>query len=359
MENANTSAVLKNLRQQAYWCGELGSRFTCLLLLKAAEDVKTGGPVARLFGGWTGNPATDAAALRLAGALHAAVLTGRDPALAALYPAASPDWSMENVWPAALDFLRREEDWVRGFLQSPPQTNETGRAMGLAAAFMWLAARAPQPFHLLELGSSAGLNLNWDAFRYKYEPWGRAQGDGPVIPTRINGGPLPEWRDIAIASRAGCDQNPFDIRDMEARLRLRAYVWPDQTARLERLDAAIALALARDTGIERADAADWIATKLSGPLPQGTTVVYHSVFLQYPPRAVRDAIAAAIETAGDGAAPAAQLAWVRFEPAAVIGARSDSGQGMVLNVVRWDGAGRTETTLADVDPHGRFMEWRG
>jgi hypothetical protein len=25
--------------------------------------------------------------------------------------------------------------------------------------------------------------------------------------------------------------------------------------------------------------------------------------------------------------------------------------------VRWNGGGRTETTLADVDPHGRTMTW--
>lgn len=358
MDSASRTAVVKNLRQQAYWCGEFGSRFTCLLLLKAADDFEAGGPVSRLFSGWSGNPMSDAAALRLAGALHAAVLTGRDRELAALYPASDPDWSMDRVWPVAHAFLDREEHWVRDFLTSPPQTNETARSIGLAAAFMGLAQQSPQPFHMLELGASAGLNQNWDAFRYIHAPWGRAQGEGPLISARIEGGPLPEWRDVAIASRAGCDQNPIDIRDPQARLRLRAYIWPDQEARLQRLDAAVALALARDTRIDAADAADWVAAKLAGPLPPGLTVVFHSVFLQYPPCDVRDAIAATIEAAGEVATPAAQLAWVRFEPAAVIGAQSDSGQGMVLNVVRWDGAGRTETTLADVDPHGRFMRWR-
>ncbi len=352
-------AVVKNFRMQAYWCGEFGSRLTCLLLLKAADDIEAGGPVSRLFAGWSGNPMSDAAALRLAGALHAAVLTGRDPALAALYPASNPDWSMDRIWPAALAFLEREEAWVRAFHESPPQTNETGRATGLTAAFMMLAERAPQPFHMLELGASAGLNQNWDAFRYTYAPWGREASIGPLIPTRIEGGSLPGWRDIAVASRAGCDQNPIDIRDPDARLRLRAYIWADQPARLERLDAALDLALARGTVIDKADAAEWVAAKLDAALPPGLTVVYHSVFFQYPPRETRTAITAAIEAAGGLATPDAQLAWVRFEPAPVIGAQSGAGIGMVLNVVHWDGTSRSETTLADVDPHGRFLAWRG
>jgi len=350
-------SVVRNLRQQAYFCGEFGSRFTCLLLLKAADDFEAGGLVSSLLAGHTGNATMDAVALRLAGALHAAVLTGRDPELAALYPASDPDWSMEKIWPVALSFLQREEQWVRDFILSPPQTNETGRSTGLVAGFMWLAQRAPQPFHMLELGASAGLNQNWDAFRFAFEPWGRTEGSGPLIPTRVDRGALPPWRDISIASSAGCDQNPIDIRDPDSRLRLRAYTWADQVQRLERLEAAIDLALTRDTRVDGADAAAWVAAKLEKPLPPGLTVIYHSVFFQYPPQEVRDAITNAIESAGERATPDAQLAWVRFEPVSLPG--GPRGARYVLDVQHWDGAARTGVNLADVDPHGRFLVWRG
>ena len=51
--------------------------------------------------------------LRVAGALHAAALTGRDKALAAEYPEQRLVWSMDRVWPVARAFLEREEGWVR------------------------------------------------------------------------------------------------------------------------------------------------------------------------------------------------------------------------------------------------------
>ncbi len=240
-------------------------------------------------------------------------------------------------------------------MRSPPQTNETGRAAGLASAFMWLADRCPGPFHMRELGASAGLNLNWDRFRFAYAPWARTQGAGPLIPTEVDG-VLPAWRDIAIASRAACDQNPIDPRDPAQQLRLRSYVWADQTARMQRLEDAIALAASSDTRVEKADAAEWTARQLTGDLPEGTTVVYHSIFYQYPPKETRAAIADAIEAAGTHATAERRLAWVRLEPDSVLGATSPPVR-FVVDVIVWDAAGRTRIVLAEADPHGRTLKW--
>jgi hypothetical protein len=328
------SDVGDSFRKQAQWCEAFGSRFMRDLLHAMVT--------------------ANAVSLRVAGALHAAVLTGKDATLAAAYPAAKAGWSMEEVWPLAHAFLMREQAWVTEFMTRPPQTNETGRATGLAAGFLWLAARARQPFHMLELGASAGLNLNWNRFRYAYPPWAREEGDGPLIPTQVTGSP-PAWRDIEIASRAACDANPLDPHREADRLRLAAYVWPDQIARLERLEAAMQIAAASGSKVEKADAAVWVADHLGAP-KAGTTVVYHSVFYQYPPRETRHAIREAIETAGTRATAERQLAWVRFEPESIINNHPGSVR-YILDVVHFDGAARTETTLAIVDPHGRTMEW--
>lgn len=345
--------VLDEMRLQSRFCAEFGSPFTSQLLERAADDIEAGGIVARITEGWPTNPRVDAVSLRFAGALHAAALTGRDAVLAAEYPHRRADWSMDRVWPVAQAFVAREEAWVRDFMQSPPQTNETARSTGLTCGFLWLAQRAPQPFHMIELGASAGLNLNWDRFAYAYAPWGRTKG--PLMPTVITGVP-PAWRDIATASRAACDQNPLDPDNADDRLRLRAYVWADQAARLERLNAAIALA--RETGVkvEKADAAAWVRRRLSGVLPAGTTVVYHSVFLQYPPKSVREDIVATIEEAGARATDDRQLAWISFEPESIIGGPHGSTR-YVLNAVHWRRGQRDEQILATVDPHGRHMTW--
>jgi len=347
--------ILEEFQLQARFCGEFGSPFTAQLLARAAEDIENRSIVARLTEGWPGNPRVDAVSLRFAGALHAAVLTARDNRLAAEYPQARGDWSMDRIWPLAREFLVRDAAWVREFMTSPPQTNETARSTGLACGVLWLAERSPQPFHMLELGASAGLNLSWDLFAYAHPPWGRARISGPRMPTEISGA-APPWRAIEIAARAACDQNPLDAGKPEDQLRLRAYVWADQTARLERLNAALSVAQRAGVTVDRADAAAWVRARLAGELPEGTTVVYHSVFLQYPPREAREAIVAAIEEAGLGATGARRLAWISFEPESIVGGPHGSKR-YVLKAVTWENGRRSDATLAEVDPHGRHMIW--
>lgn len=350
-------SVADEFRRQAHFCGELGSDFIRQILTRGAEDIDAGGIVAKLVADWPGNPAADAVSLRWAGALHAAAITRRDAGLAAEYPSARADWSMDRIWPLATAFLEREEAWVRAFMSSPPQTNETGRAGALACGFMWLAERAPEPFHLLELGASAGLNLNWDRFAYAHPAWDRAHAAGPHIPTVISGDP-PSWRDLAIVSRAACDQNPLDVDNPDHRLRLRAYVWPDQPARLARLAAALDLAREMNVKVEKADAAQWLRSRLARELPEGTTIVFHSVFLQYPPREVREQISTVMAEAGGRTTRAQRLAWLMFEPEALVAGIPGSTR-YVLQAAVWTEGRRSELTLAEVDPHGRHMTWLG
>ena len=345
-----STAVIDHFAEQARFCEVYGSPFMARLLEELARDIAAGGPAADLVADWPRSPRTDALAVRLAGALHAAVLSGRDPALAAEYPAAAPAWDIARVWPLARAFLARERDWVAGFLASAPQTNETRRTIALLAGFLFLAARHDLELEMLELGASAGMNLYWDRFAYRTASWSWGGDRAVQITTEWNGPPPPLDAVPRIRSRAACDLNPIDIRDPAERLRLRAYIWADQTERLARFDAAAALAIASDARVERADAAEWLEARLPRRSPDALTVVYHSVFYQYPRTETRQRIARAIEQAGESAT--APLAWLRLEPEAVLGGPRDSVR-FVVDLVTWPGAERR--TLAITDGHGNFV----
>lgn len=343
--------VLAHFREQARFCEEYGSPFTAALINSAADDIEAGGPTAALVAGWSTNPRADALALRLAGALHAAVLTGRDPALAAVYPAAKPDWRIEDVWPVARAFLAREPAWAAAFMRSPPQTNETRRAIALLAGFLSFAQEWRGPIDTLEIGASAGLNLNWDRFRYRTQTWAWGQ-ESPVLIDTDWQAPIPPLPEIALRHRAGCDLNPLDIRDETARLQLRSYIWADQPDRLARFDGAVALALEHATRVDRADAAEWLTQKLAARADDAATVVYHSIFLQYPPRAAREAIVRAIQLAGASATPHTPLAWVRLEPEAVTDG-VENGLRYVIDLTTWPGGRRR--ILGYTDGHVRAV----
>ncbi len=312
-----TPEIVAHFREQAGFCRFLGSPFMEALCAVMAGDIEEEGPVARLVRDWPGNPQRDALSLRLAGYLHHSVLTGAAEELAAAYPVACPGWSMETVWPLARDWLDRTDEAARTFLTSPPQTNETRRAIALLPGFLKAAARFPGPMHLLELGASAGLNQCWDRFHYRTGSWLRAGSSAVVIDTDWQG-PPPDHLDVpvSVASLAACDQNPIDLRDPQAALRLKAYAWPDQPERLARLDAAIALAREAGITVEKADAAEWLERKLAVRPQTGLTLVYHSVFLQYPGSETRAALRRMIAGAGEAATGRKPLAWLCFEPGA-------------------------------------------
>jgi hypothetical protein len=344
---ASLETLLAHFAEQAFHCEQFGSPFTARLIESLQRDLAAGGPVADLVRDWPGSPRADAVPLRLAGALHAAALSGRDDALAAAYP---PQWDPETVWRAARAFLVREQAWVAEFLRSPPQTNETRRSIALLAGFLHLAERFELPLELLEVGASAGLNLYWDRFHYRTQSWEWGDTSSARIETDWIGRPPPTGAPIQVQSRAACDQNPLDLGDPQARLRLRSYIWADQTDRLQRFDAAADLALANGVLVERADAAAWLEQRLPGRDAHALTVVYHSVFFQYPPREIRERIAAAIERAGEaGPAP---LAWLRVEPEVVLGGPRDSLRFLV-DVVTWPGGERR--SLAATDGHVRSV----
>ncbi|WP_135211636.1 DUF2332 domain-containing protein [Vitreimonas flagellata] len=341
--------VTDHFREQARFCAEYGSPFTGDLVTRMADDIEANGPTAQIIGDWPTNPRADALALRLAGALHSASLSKRDPALHALYPAQNPDWRLDEIWPVARACLERERAWVQDFIKSPPQTNETRRAIALLAGFLAFAQHWKGPIDTLEIGASAGLNLNWDRFAYRTQNWSWGQGSPVVIDTDWNGAP-PPLSSIAIRNRAACDLNPLDIRDEAARLQLKSYIWPDQADRLTRFDGAVALALQHDTRVDRADAAQWLAQKLATRAKDAATIVYHSVFLQYPPREAREAIVSAIQEAGAKATSSAPIAWVRLEPEAVTDG-IDNGLRFVVDFHTWPGGARQ--ILAYTDGHVR------
>ena len=312
--------ILDHFAEQAEWCEGLGSPFTAALLRQFASDFEAGGPVAQICADWTGNPRKDALGLRLAGALHHAVLTGTAPELAATYPANVVEWNMQEVWAKARPWLAAHMAHVRDFLKSPPQTNETRRSIALLPGFLELAATYRMPMHLLELGASAGLNQNWDRFTYDGGTWQRPGASNVTISTLWNG-PEPAHLDAApvIASRAACDLNPIDVSDEAAFLRLKSYTWPDQAGRLARLDAAADLARQMGVRVEQADALDWLTRRLASRPSEGLTVVYHSVFLIYPPKDDITRIMRRIEEAGAAATEQAPLAWLCFEPESLFG----------------------------------------
>lgn len=346
MENG---VLVTAFRLQAGGCKLFGSPLYQRICEEALRDIERRGPVFRLIEDWEGDPLRGFLALRVLGAVHERVLLGEAPALARFYPSVggTPEWPA--VWQAFIDVVEGQAQALRPRLANFPQTNEVRRCGGLLGGFLEAAGETRLPLRLREVGCSAGLNLQWDRYRYALGPhrWGDVRS--PVqIEAEWQGGPPRLGAPVEVASRAGCDLDPRDVED-DAQVRLlEAFVWPDQPERLEQLRAAVAVARRHPTRIERARAGDWLPRELAEDSDGECSVVYHSAFWLYLPPPEQDSLRAAIEARGAAATARNPLAWLRHEDAEAVG-------NIDIRLTLWPGG--QDRILAHGHPHGRRIEW--
>lgn len=340
--------VREAFRNQALFCDRSGTPLTAAVVraIETALDRTTA--TGRRILDWPGDPrgSGDSVPLRIAGGFHALARSGADDGLARLY---AGDFADADALVRAA--LHRFDDRLLGWLDSPPQTNETGRAGPIMAGLGVLAQEYGLPFELIELGASAGLNQNLDRFGYRLGETVTGDPASPLLLVPAWDGRSPPAAKVDIVARRAVDQSPVPVSDPAQRERLIAYCWADQTERMQRLEAALALALAYPPQVLKGDAADFTESALAGPQAEGVCrVLFHTVFWTYLPAEKQARIRAALDRAGDAATRDRPLAWLRYEL---------NGLGGVaeLHLQCWPGGG--ERHLATGHPHGSNIIWHG
>jgi hypothetical protein len=345
---AREHTVAEALVFQRAGCAAMGSDLYARVLDGLAADHAAGGVTAELLEGRSARPIHDAIPLRLLGAVHRLVLEGKAPELAPFYPSVGGEQAGDPT-PAFLVTVVAHRAEVEAGLARGVQTNEVGRAAVLASGFALVARRSSRPLRLLEVGSSAGLLLRWDRYRYLAGSTELGDPSSPLVFDDVWVDPPPDLTGpVTVAERRGCDIAPIDALTDDGRLTLLSFVWPDDAARFSRLRTALTLARATPVTIDQVDAGRWVEEELAERRVGVVTVVFHSIVLQYLPTESRHRMRDALERAGACASEAAPLAWLRMEPA---------GEVADLRLTSWpDGA---EELLATAGYHGGSIRWSG
>lgn len=333
---------------QADYCEANDAPITARLCRAIAASVDAATETGRRILAWPGPPIPDALPLRTAGGFHALWRDGRAPGLDGLFAGRERDPA--RIAAASRAVLDAHDAEIATWLDGPPQTNEPGRSAGLMAGLLVLAERFGPRFELLEIGSSAGLNLLID--RYRFDLGGVAVGpaDSPVLIRPEWRGPPPPAAEVVIERVRGVDIQPIDPRSRAAERRLLAYIWADHAIRFPRVAAAIDMIRERPVMLDRGDAADWVEARLAEPQDAGVTrVLMHSIVWQYIPAEGQARIEAAMRAAGARASGQKPLGWVSLEADRVMN-RHD------LTVRRWPGGGEA-TLYGHAHAHGFWVEW--
>lgn len=333
--------------EQAGYCEGLDSPFMGRLLRVLAARWPNDTALADKLANWPGDirPMADSLPLRVAGGLHALRLSGRDAGLDAAYP--PKQVSDAALQAAVLNALQDHDAFLCDWVDTAPQTNEVRRAAALIACANLLASRHKLPLRLSELGASGGLNLMFDQFAMQLDDKRFGPEAAPFALSPDWRGPIPDPTPFSVADRRGVDLNPLDAHDPEGALRLMAYLWPDQTERLSRTRAAIAL---QDAPVDAGDAIDWLESRLSHA-PGQLHLIYHTVAWQYFPAKTQARGTALINAAGQSATDQCPLAWLSMET------DGSDQPGARLCLRLWPGNHTYQ--LGRIDFHGRWVDWQG
>ena len=219
--------------------------------------------------------------------------------------------------------------------------------MPVLAAMLALADVTRLPLRIFEIGSSAGLLLNFDRYRYSGEGW--AWGDTRSLAHLRNNAALgkPAHLDapLEVIERRGCDLHPLDASNGNDADTLLGFIWPDQAERFSRLRAALDIARAHPVDIVRADGIAWSRTA-AVPHEGSATVLLHTVITEHMTPLDRESLRKAIDELAARATSARPFAWIRMEPAQ---------QGYLTTLTHWPAD--EETVIAASDGHAQNLRW--
>jgi len=203
--------------------------------------------------------------------------------------------SAAEAYPVLRKFCLAHTEELRTLLPSAVlQTNEVTRCANLLPAFELVSRRVSrQPLALIEVGASAGLNLNWDRYRYRYGNMLVGDQHSPVqIACRLKGPhqpPLPEVMPL-IATRIGIDQAPLDPCSRLDAEWLQACIWPEELHRYQVLTAAIEVARQHPPTVLTGDACELLPDMLASMPSDAVICLWHSYALSQGPKVIYERV---------------------------------------------------------------------
>lgn len=216
---------------------------------------------------------------------------------------------LAEAYPFFREFVLAHSAELRNLLPTARlQTNEPTRCTNLLPAFVLAYRRGGyQPLNMVEIGSSAGLNLLWNEYCYRYGSGLTTEdiivGDlaspvqircevlGPCLP------PLPETTLPVVANCQGIELVPRNIYDEEDMRWVRAAIWPEELGRHQVLDAAIGFARQRGIPLHKGDACDLLPALLNAIPEHQTAIVWSSFAVNQGPVEVKECIDLQIQEA--------------------------------------------------------------
>jgi hypothetical protein len=174
-------------------------------------------------------------------AVHFYILKDKKAALAGYYPSVTGKKTDSIPFDIFKAFVHEHQQGIIDLLQDRiVQTNVITRCNYLLPIFSNILSLTKKPSTIIDIGASAGLNLNFDRYEYYYNDK-KVYGESRVkLHCLIKEGKLPVIKPFKIpVQKIGIDQHLIDLTNADDLMWLQALIWPDQTERFSMLQEAL------------------------------------------------------------------------------------------------------------------------
>ncbi|TFE23066.1 DUF2332 domain-containing protein [Cohnella luojiensis] len=316
-----------------------------------------------LYGQLAGNIANDPKLLKLAaysrpgqpvpnlllGAVHYLLLGGIEHELAEYYASIvgepRPSSAAINYF---RDFCKQYENEIIRILENKlVQTNEVRRCSYLYPSFCYIHKISQKPLALIEIGTSAGLQLLWDKYSYSYKSnkkYGNEQS-ALEITAEIRGDNIPFLLEHSppVTSRIGVDLHINDLNDPEDFLWLKALIWPEHKERISYFEKAALCLEKQPLELVEEDGVSLLPNIASKITKDSTICVFHTHVANQIPHEAKIKLSEHIQNLGE-----------ERDVFHLYNNMWDLDLHLDYYV---DGKGHKET-LAVTDGHGRWFQWK-
>ncbi|WP_132306838.1 DUF2332 domain-containing protein [Paenibacillus sp. BK033] len=302
-------------------------------LLKLAAHSRPGQPVPNLF----------------LGAVHYLLLKGIRHELAYYYDSIVQDpKDLAGVFAPFKQFCKQYEAEIVDLLETRlVQTNEVRRCAYLYPAFCYIYQLTGKPLSLVEIGTSAGLQLLWDKYKYSYTSqtveYGNEHAALKII-SELGGNPFLYAQSPPVADRVGIDLHINDLKDPDHYLWLKALIWPEHKERRAYFEAAAACLEHYPVHLIEGDGVELLPDIIPTLANDSTLCIFHTHVANQFPAATKTKLIQFIQ---------------------VLGQQRDvfhlynNMWDMDLHLDFYGNGEEKKLTLAETDGHGRWFKWKG
>lgn len=301
-------------------------------LLALCEHVKQGQPIPNV----------------LFGAVHYLLLLGQDHTLAKYYPGITDNpLDYRESFQLFKDFcLNNESDIISIFNTRFVQTNEIRRCAYLYPVFCTVFEKIGKPLALIEIGTSAGLQLLWDKYSYSYDGstvYSNAESN-LHIESEIKGANTPVLYSTPppVTSRFGLDLNPIDLNHADEKLWLKSLIWPEHKERLNMFEEAAKIVQSHPVELVRGDGVGLLRDYVAKTSRKDVVCIFHTHVANQMPMKTRLELMDIVKDIG------------RERDICHI---YNNIEDKYLHMDCYVDGEETKMTIAETDPHGRWFEW--